>query len=135
MLAFIQIGYLSYSLFAQEEEKGMLPTAPETIALTALDGTKVDSEPPKKKKKGPKGPNPLSVKKKKVSETSQGRNSERSKPGHERSTKVGQKRKRDEEHDARISHPEEETRPGLEEGGGHRRRRRRKNATSEEAVT
>ncbi|KAI0735249.1 Fcf1-domain-containing protein, partial [Earliella scabrosa] len=46
---------------ALAEEQALHPTAPEAAKLP----TAAPSEPPKKKKKGPKGPNPLSVKKKK----------------------------------------------------------------------
>ncbi|KAL6299026.1 Fcf1-domain-containing protein, partial [Sparassis latifolia] len=50
------------------EEEALHPSAPELAALpTSLkDDADADTEPVRKKRKGPKGPNPLSVKKKKA---------------------------------------------------------------------
>ncbi|KAL4243483.1 PIN domain-like protein [Abortiporus biennis] len=95
----------------REEQKLLLPSASET---SRLQTTPVQTEPPKKKKKGPKGPNPLSVKKKKPA-TAQ--NNEVS---------SGAKRKRDndeggEDHAEKVSEAAH---------SGHKRKRRRKGAVS-----
>ena len=73
------------------------------------------AEPPRKKKKGPKGPNPLSVKKKKP------------KPGAtvpkqsaDSVVQAGEKRKRHDVDDDSTAHKLE--------GSGHKRKRRRKHA-------
>lgn len=54
----------------KSEEQSLHPTAPD-IALVGPSSL----DPPPKKRKGPKGPNPLSVKKKKVDNPTKGKNS------------------------------------------------------------
>ncbi|KAF9036406.1 hypothetical protein BDZ89DRAFT_1061717, partial [Hymenopellis radicata] len=82
------------------EEEALKPL---TEADQALVGPKPE-EPPKKKKKGPKGPNPLSVKKKKPPAPP---------PSAMPQVKTGEKRKRDDDHDDD---------PG-QEGSGKRKRK------------
>lgn len=133
----------------------MLPSQPESSVLVALSGaTAARTALPKKK--GPKGPNPLSVKKKKVKtgevrrlggDRIRGIGKEpESEKGHagdglqgDDQVEIGKKRRRD---DGDVAVPE--TRPvetgneasggGAinEEGHGHKRRRRRKNAKVED---
>jgi len=67
------------------EEKALLPSAPERGQVVGPGA----EEPPKKKRKGPKGPNPLSVKKKKV-KTDDGAQA------------TGSKRKREGDHSSRL---------------------------------
>jgi len=122
------------------EEQALHPTAPDM----AFVPTKLPAEP-LRKKKGPKGPNPLSVKKKKPkvnevasSRQQKGKEREREKRP-EVATKtpdepVGEKRKR-----AEVDGEQEGQEPSNEastnEGGGHKRKRRRKGAgTSNSAV-
>ncbi|KAI0778105.1 PIN domain-like protein [Trametes elegans] len=94
---------------ALEEEKALHPSAPEAAKLPA----RAPTEPPRKKKKGPKGPNPLSVKKKKTQ-------TESGKPVKSADSQAsGEKRKREEETDANHS-------AQRSEGTGHKRKRRRK---------
>jgi len=91
------------------EEKALHPSAPEIATLPST----APPEPPKKKRKGPKGPNPLSVKKKKP------------KPDiptpAETMKQTGEKRKHvDDVGEGTVqSHT-------TEENGGHKRKRRRK---------
>lgn len=88
----------------QAEEKALLPSDPERSRITAERSTEAP-----KRKKGPKAPNPLSVKKKKV------------RTDESNQTKVGEKRKFEEEHS---------THPGgggtLEADGKPKRKRRKK---------
>ncbi|KAI0669979.1 Fcf1-domain-containing protein [Trametes maxima] len=103
---------------ALEEEKALHPSAPESATLP----TSGVEDPPRKKKKGPKGPNPLSVKKKKpktdAAKPSKKEESDDTKP------QVGEKRKRADDVEAPAS---TEVRS---ETTGHRRRRRRKHASN-----
>ncbi|KAI0762909.1 PIN domain-like protein [Fomes fomentarius] len=101
---------------ALEEEKALHPTAPEAAKLPLA----APEEPPRKKKRGPKGPNPLSVKKKK------------SKPGdttlkksRDQDAVTGQKRKRDVDEDR-----EGPSATQLPESGHKRKRKRKQSATS-----
>ena len=100
------------SALPQAEEKALHPTAPEAEKLPS---TSTPVDPPRKKKKGPKGPNPLSVKKKKPkADTSAPPNSSETK------AMVGEKRRRD---DDGADNPVSQT-----EGAAstHKRKRRRK---------
>jgi U3 small nucleolar RNA-associated protein 23 len=51
-------------LYRQVEDKTLRPSAPEATKLEQQEALHTAEEPPRKKRKGPKGPNPLSVKKK-----------------------------------------------------------------------
>ncbi|KAM5535389.1 hypothetical protein V8D89_010911, partial [Ganoderma adspersum] len=98
---------------ALEEEKALRPTEPEAAKLTAT--TSAPTEPPCKKK-GPKGPNPLSMKKKKPMpevNTSAAEDQHRDSKAH-----VGEKRRRQDD--------DQDERPTMTEGSGHKRKRRRK---------
>jgi len=74
------------------EEQALHPTASD-MTLVSASGS---AEPIRKKRKGPKGPNPLSVKKKKVVEASKAR----PRPVPVTKANVGEKRKRGEENKA-----------------------------------
>ena len=89
--------------FVQAEEKALLPTDPERSQIT----TEGSVEAPKRKRKGPKAPNPLSVKKKKMRTDD--------------SNQVGGKRKFEEE---QTSHPSGGN--TQETGDGKPKRKRRK---------
>lgn len=95
---------------SQEEEKALHPTAPEAAKLP----TTAPTEPPRKKKKGPKGPNPLSVKKKKPKPEA---SATAKKVQVESKADVGEKRKREDD-DGESSAPHIEP-------TGHKRKRRR----------
>ncbi|KZW02582.1 Fcf1-domain-containing protein [Exidia glandulosa HHB12029] len=71
----------------EAETKAMLPTATEVKQANTQDST--TDAPKKKKRKGPKGPNPLSVKKKKPK-------AQPSQPNAGSKANTGEKRKRDE---------------------------------------
>lgn len=102
---------------SQIEEKALVPQAstPSNIIISA------DTEHPKKKRKGPKGPNPLSVKKKKVriGIESAGLGDVQGQ------VKVGAKRRLDDNDD--DSHENEKKKPT--------RKRRKKLKTQNEAIT
>lgn len=107
----------------QAEQQTLLPSTSELKQITP---TSEPSEPPRKKRKGPKGANPLSVKKKKaktaeplakVRTTTAGPSSSRME---EADAQIGQKRK------AKESETHSEV---TEEGGVRKRKRRRKTAT------
>ncbi|KAI0651775.1 Fcf1-domain-containing protein [Trametes meyenii] len=109
---------------ALEEEKILHPSAPETAALPAAA-----EEPSRKKKKGPKGPNPLSVKKKKPK--AEGTVRSKNKEGEDAKEQAGEKRKRVDEGEMSAS-------PTMTlEATGHKRKRRRKhggNASTDDKV-
>ena len=90
----------SKSRYVQAEEKALLPSAPESRQVTT-------EEVPKRKRKGPKGPNPLSVKKKRASTN-------------DSQATAGTKRKREE---GRMSQSD-----GVEHEGKPKRKRRKKAA-------
>ncbi|KAK0465397.1 Fcf1-domain-containing protein [Desarmillaria tabescens] len=96
----------------KSEEESLHPTAPD-IALVGPS-----SDPPRKKRKGPKGPNPLSVKKKKVDNTLTKRQNT-SKGAHSDSPE--KKRKRDEDEDEDVNSELESV-----VRSGRKRKRRRK---------
>jgi U3 small nucleolar RNA-associated protein 23 len=114
-----------YHLYTfQADEKALRPTHSELSTLPS----KAPIELPKKRK-GPKGPNPLSVKKKKPAEnsatTSKGKGKQRDPPHHA----VGEKRKRGVEEEVEskdVSQPNTTEHDGNVQGG-HKRKRRRKN--------
>ncbi|KAI0724472.1 Fcf1-domain-containing protein [Cerioporus squamosus] len=104
---------------ALEEEKALHPTAPEAAKLP----TTAPTEPPRKKKKGPKGPNPLSVKKKKPNAAATTKDA----PPAKSKAEVGEKRRREDgDVDSSSTHME---------GTGHKRKRRRKHGPSSSADT
>ena len=98
----------------QAEEQALHPSAPEAAKLP----TAAPSEPPKKKKKGPKGPNPLSVKKKKPKPSDSATKMKDSSV----MKALGEKRKRDDEDDVQPS-------TTASEDVGQKRKRRRKHGT------
>ncbi|KAH9857848.1 Fcf1-domain-containing protein [Lenzites betulinus] len=99
---------------ALEESKALLPSGSEAATLPAAP----TQEPPKKRKKGPKGPNPLSVKKKK----SQTEGSTKKSAGEAPRAQVGEKRKRDVEAEPSVP-------TSIPEDSGHKRKRRRRHGT------
>jgi U3 small nucleolar RNA-associated protein 23 len=97
---------------AKSDEAALRPAEAE---LSKLSVSVQQAEIPRKKKKGPKGPNPLSVKKKKPAVTQ----IPRSEP-----TSTGSKRKREDEQDVA------DTLAGASQArSGHKRKRRRKTET------
>ncbi|OCH96485.1 Fcf1-domain-containing protein [Obba rivulosa] len=99
------------------EEKTLLPSAPEMEKLSSTSAVPAAVEPSRKKRKGPKGPNPLSVKKKKTK-------SDQSAPAHRKTgdqeKQAGAKRRREDD--------DEVGEPRSTEGGVGRTRKRRKKA-------
>jgi U3 small nucleolar RNA-associated protein 23 len=67
---------LNHSRLIQAEEQGQRPTAKEASKLEEQKDLHAPDEPPRKKRKGPKQPNPLSMKKKQAKpDTRQGQRS------------------------------------------------------------
>lgn len=80
-------------MFRQNEEAKLLPS---TVAGPSNFNSTEPSEPLKKKRRGPKGPNPLSVKKKMVKEgRREPKNESKGKGKEETTVEIGKKRKRD----------------------------------------
>jgi U3 small nucleolar RNA-associated protein 23 len=90
---------------------------PSESELAKFPASVQQIEPPKMRKRGPKGPNPLSVKKKKpaVPQPAQPRPKSNS-------ISIGSKRELDDEQDAVQPSAETDQAPG----SGHKRKRRRK---------
>ena len=83
----------SILVFRQNEEAKLLPS---TVAGPSNSNSTEPSEPVKKKRRGPKGPNPLSVKKKVVKEgRREPKNESKGKGKEETTVEIGKKRKRD----------------------------------------
>ncbi|KAJ6509241.1 Fcf1-domain-containing protein [Mycena vitilis] len=108
------------------EEQALHPTGSEQVLVRGSSST----EPPRKKKKGPKGPNPLSVKKKKVDvldkPPAKGRGKQTPTPA-ARQAAVGEKRKRDNADDAEgvsVGQP-----AGPQQDAPKRKKKRRRKAT------
>ncbi|KAH8102589.1 PIN domain-like protein [Cristinia sonorae] len=97
------------------EEKSMHASTSET----KLGATAASSEPPRKKRKGPKGPNPLSVKKKKAEPLKQ---SKPHRTGESSASTTGAKRTSD--RTTEEGHSEADS--------GHKRKRKRKRKTMED---
>jgi len=95
------------------DEAALLPVESE---LAKLPASTQQPEAPKKKR-GPKGPNPLSVKRKKPAVPQFTQPKIKSDP-----MPIGSKRKREDVQDG----VEASTGPGQASGGGHKRKRRRK---------
>jgi U3 small nucleolar RNA-associated protein 23 len=109
--------------------------------MDLISSTAPAKEPPPKKRKGPKGPNPLSMKKKVIPASAQAMNKhkhmEESKTIREPAVlgevKVGEKRQRD--NAAEELDDERDDQEGFQEvskkrAGGHKRKRRRKAAAN-----
>ncbi|KAJ7169588.1 Fcf1-domain-containing protein [Mycena filopes] len=120
------------------EEQALHPTGSEKQTLA---GPSTATEPPRKKKKGPKGPNPLSVKKKKVdtapkpSAKDKGKGKEKP-PVELRDAAVGEKRKRDDTDD--MEHAASEQQVGDEaqtEEPKRKKKRRRKAVDTVQSAT
>ncbi|KAH9946692.1 PIN domain-like protein [Amylocystis lapponica] len=101
------------------EEEALHPSAPEKAGLPSATST----EPTPKKKRGPKGPNPLSIKKKKAKADLP--NGQAKKQDQPTQREVGQKRKREETNDSAGADEQ-----SFEGGSGRKRRRRKQNGTS-----
>jgi len=106
--------FLLLIAFLKVDEAALRPSESE---LAKLPASVQQTEPPKMRKRGPKGPNPLSVKKKKptVPQPTQPKPKSKSIP-------TGSKRKLDDEPDDVQASAENDQDPG----GGHKRKRRRK---------
>ncbi|KAF7339717.1 rRNA-processing protein utp23 [Mycena sanguinolenta] len=102
----------------QNEEQALHATGSEKQSLAPSAST----EPPRKKKKGPKGPNPLSVKKKKVE----------SHPPLAKDKKkvavVGEKRKRDDTDDKETETRDQQTADSQQQDEPRRKKKRRRKA-------
>ncbi|KAG6911828.1 hypothetical protein DXG01_000075 [Tephrocybe rancida] len=114
---------------AAMEEQTLHPSASD---LTLVGSSTSVEPPPRKKKKGPKGPNPLSVKKKKPADGTTSAMKGKAKGANEYATKMpkpsaGEKRKRDEDRESN----EVDLDPGVDEFTPVKKRRRRKNVVSE----
>lgn len=108
----------------QTEQQALMPSVTELAQIAST--SKIEDVPPKKKRKGPKGPNPLSVKKKQKDAPS---GAAKPKKPHDPLQKVGEKRKRDED----VRPEGAEGREGFDEPtSGHKRKRRRKAASAAE---
>ncbi|KAH9835629.1 Fcf1-domain-containing protein [Rhodofomes roseus] len=103
------------------EEQVLHPSAPE---IATLPSTSTPAEAPKRKMKGPKGPNPLSVKKKKpkVDPSAPNKAANESEQGH-----AGAKRTRGEDADGNVDGGEEPS----SQGAGRKRKRRKKMGDNE----
>lgn len=99
------------------EHQILLPSASE---MARLQTTAPTEEPPRKKRKGPKGPNPLSVKKKKAVQPAASAPKAAPTKGNEKISHTGEKRKRPEHDAAEPTHLDEASKPG------RKRKRRRK---------
>jgi hypothetical protein len=106
---------LSLITFAKADEAALRPAESE---LPNLPASGQQPEPHKKKKRGPKGPNSLSVKKKKAAVPQHTQLKPKPNP-----MPVGPKRKRGDEQDG-VKAPAETSRAP---GGGHKRKRRKMN--------
>lgn len=124
---------------SQAEQESLNPSTSEIARLRAAEPL---SEPPIKKRKGPKGPNPLSVKKRKPAPSQlPAKNSGKGKVEEgtaqamkqaksldsDRSQSVGKKRERDET--TKMDGPRSEGQNAESHGEGHKRKRRRKATT------
>ncbi|KAJ7139831.1 Fcf1-domain-containing protein [Mycena epipterygia] len=113
------------------EEQALHPTGSEQQTLKRPS---TSTEPPRKKKKGPKGPNPLSVKKKKVESVAKpavkdkGKGKEKETPV--RDAVVGEKRKRDETDDKEGVRLEQQQ-PSDSQQDEQRRKKKRKRKPAE----
>ena len=103
----------------KSEQQILLPSASETAHLTSQTA---DVGPAKKKRKGPKAPNPLSVKKKKPTEPAM----TKTKPVDSKSGVSSAKRKHESEVDETTEH---------NESSGHKRKRRRKQPPKSDAAS
>jgi len=99
------------------EQRQMLPSASESAKVAQ---SKPAEEPPRKKRKGPKGPNPLSVKKKAKQPSTPALKGATT----EDTDKAGGKRKRAE--DGHSDHAN----PDASSGSGHKRKRHRKGTST-----
>ncbi|KAJ7786007.1 Fcf1-domain-containing protein [Mycena metata] len=117
------------------EEQALHPTGSEKQVLA---GPSTSTEPPRKKK-GPKGPNPLSVKKKKVDSTpkppakDKGKGKEKPTVG-VRDAAVGEKRKRDEIDDREKVASSEQQVGDAQQDEPKRKKKRRRKAVDSTAV-
>ncbi|KAJ7042537.1 Fcf1-domain-containing protein [Mycena alexandri] len=111
----------------QMEEQALHPTGSEKRTLA---GPSTSAEPPRKKKKGPKGPNPLSVKKKKVDSTpkppAKDKGKEKEKPAvGVRDAAVGEKRKRETDDREKVA-SEQQVGDAQQDQPKRKKKRRRK---------
>jgi U3 small nucleolar RNA-associated protein 23 len=116
-------------MILQTEEQALKPKASEAEKIEKNNAAHAPTEPPRKKRMGPKGPNPLSVKRKKVPENN-------GRPGPRTGTSTaGEKRKRPESGEGadRPVHAGAGEHEDALEGAktGHKRKRRRKVSTME----
>ncbi|KAJ7666411.1 Fcf1-domain-containing protein [Mycena rosella] len=114
------------------EEQALHPTGSEQQSLARPSSS---TEPPRKKKKGPKGPNPLSMKKKKVETASKppakdkGKGKEKEQPA--KDAAVGEKRKRDDADDQPSARQEQQPPDSQQDEPRRKKKRKRKAADSE----
>ncbi|KAF8213376.1 Fcf1-domain-containing protein [Mycena galopus ATCC 62051] len=111
---------------SKSEEQALHATGSEKQSLVPSTST----EPPRKKKKGPKGPNPLSVKKKKVEiqPPAKDKGKGKEKP---RDAAVGEKRKRDVTDDNETTTRDQQPAESQDEP---RRKKKRKRKTADPVV-
>ncbi|KAJ7130066.1 Fcf1-domain-containing protein [Mycena crocata] len=119
------------------EEQALHATGSEQRNLTHPS---ISDEPPRKKKKGPKGPNPLSVKKKKVEMVAKpvkdkGKGKEKEQLGSQvKDAVVGEKRKRDDIHDKTKAEQAGPAVPSQDEPRRKKKRRRKAPETVADVV-
>ena len=106
--------FLLLTAFVKADEAALRPIESE---LAKLPASVQQAEPPKMRKRGPKGPNPLSVKKKKPMVLAGRALEQKSNP-----VPIGSKRELEDEQDGIEVFAETIQAPG----GGHKRKRRRK---------
>ncbi|KAF7339900.1 rRNA-processing protein utp23 [Mycena venus] len=116
------------------EEQALHPTGSEKQSLAPS----TSAEPPRKKKKGPKGPNPLSVKKKKVESKpppakDKGKAKEKPVAG-ARDAVVGDKRKRDDTDDKETAARDEQPGDPQQQDESRRKKKRRRKAADSVVV-
>ena len=105
--------FLLLIAFVKADEAALRPIESE---LAKLPASVQQAEPPKMRKRGPKGPNPLSVKKKKPIVPKPAQPKPKSNP-----VPIGSKRKLEDEQDGIEVSAETTQAPG----GGHKRKRRK----------
>ncbi|KIP12024.1 hypothetical protein PHLGIDRAFT_98791 [Phlebiopsis gigantea 11061_1 CR5-6] len=111
---------ISQQVKARAEQQILLPSSTETAKLAAT--APAAEGPPKKKRKGPKGPNPLSMKKKKPKQAESAPRP--ATKDAEKSVNLGEKRKRVDDEQVSPAPPDAAT------SHGHKRKHRRKGVSN-----
>lgn len=118
----VPLSHLATDILYQTEQQALMPADSELAQIAST--SKVDDPPPKKRRKGPKGPNPLSIKKKQKDIISGSLKPKKSHDTAQVSQKVGEKRKRSDD----LEETKGKEGSAVEPTSGHKRKRRRKGA-------